>query len=76
MPHDPQAGAGPERTRQRQASSFGAVAGAYAEHRPDYAADAVGWVLAPVSRRRPVRVLDLGAGTGKLTARWPGPVRW
>jgi SAM-dependent methyltransferase len=68
MPPDPRTGAGPERTRQRQASSFGAVAAAYAEHRPDYAADAVGWVLAPVSRRRPVRVLDLGAGTGKLTA--------
>jgi SAM-dependent methyltransferase len=68
MPPDPRTGAGPEHTRQRQASSFGAVAAAYGEHRPGYAADAVGWVLAPVSRRRPVRVLDLGAGTGKLTA--------
>ncbi|MFD3401124.1 class I SAM-dependent methyltransferase [Kribbella sp. NPDC058693] len=46
-------------------SGFGQVAGAYAEHRPDYARAAVGWVLevAPGSR-----VLDLGAGTGKLTA--------
>lgn len=46
-------------------SSFGAVATAYAEHRPDYAQAAVRWALelAPGSR-----VLDLGAGTGKLTA--------
>ncbi|GAB2974470.1 class I SAM-dependent methyltransferase [Saccharothrix stipae] len=46
-------------------SSFGAAAAAYAEHRPDYAPAAVRWALelAPGSR-----VLDLGAGTGKLTA--------
>ncbi len=47
------------------ASSFGAVATAYAAHRPDYAADAVRWALALAPGRR---VLDLGAGTGKLTA--------
>jgi SAM-dependent methyltransferase len=41
------------------------VAAAYAEHRPDYARAAVRWALefAPGPR-----VLDLGAGTGKLTA--------
>lgn len=53
----------------RRGSSFGAVAAAYAEHRPDYPADAVAWCVAPAGR--PVaglRVLDLGAGTGKLTA--------
>ena len=46
-------------------SSFGPAAVAYAEHRPDYAQAAVRWALesAPGSR-----VLDLGAGTGKLTA--------
>jgi ubiquinone/menaquinone biosynthesis C-methylase UbiE len=46
-------------------SSFGAAALAYAEHRPDYAQAAVRWALelAPGPR-----VLDLGAGTGKLTA--------
>ncbi|WP_433363178.1 hypothetical protein ACQPZX_31645 [Actinoplanes sp. CA-142083] len=43
---------------------FRTVANAYAEHRPDYAPDAARWALEPA----PVpRVLDLGAGTGKLT---------
>jgi SAM-dependent methyltransferase len=46
-------------------SSFGAVAPAYAEHRPDYAQAAARWALDPAPG---VRVLDLGAGTGKLTA--------
>jgi SAM-dependent methyltransferase len=51
--------------KQLLRSSFGAVAAAYAEHRPDYARAAVRWALefAPGPR-----VLDLGAGTGKLTA--------
>jgi SAM-dependent methyltransferase len=48
---------------RRHASSFGAAAAAYAEHRPDYAQAAVRWALDPAQR-----VLDLGAGTGKLTA--------
>src|SRR5882757_2908994 len=51
----------------RRASSFGSQAADYAEHRPDYPAAAVEWALAPVSAERP-RVLDLAAGTGKLTA--------
>lgn len=46
-------------------SSFGAAATAYAEHRPDYAQAAVRWAL---ERAPGSRVLDLGAGTGKLTA--------
>jgi SAM-dependent methyltransferase len=54
--------------RLRHGSSFGAAAAAYAEHRPDYADDAVRWALEPVLRRELLRVLDLGAGTGKLTA--------
>ena len=45
--------------------SFGAAATAYAEHRPDYAQAAVRWAL---ERAPGPRVLDLGAGTGKLTA--------
>jgi len=55
-----------ENERLRHASSFGAAASAYAEHRPDYARPAVRWAL---GKRPPgLRVLDLGAGTGKLTA--------
>jgi SAM-dependent methyltransferase len=50
---------------KRLRSSFGAAAAAYAEHRPDYALAAVRWALAPAPG---LRVLDLGAGTGKLTA--------
>jgi SAM-dependent methyltransferase len=51
--------------RLRLASGFGTAAAAYAEHRPDYAQAAVRWALELAPG---VRVLDLGAGTGKLTA--------
>jgi SAM-dependent methyltransferase len=51
--------------RLRHGSSFGAAAAAYAEHRPDYPRTAVRWALEPAPG---LRVLDLGAGTGKLTA--------
>jgi SAM-dependent methyltransferase len=55
-----------ERDAQRLLrSSFGAAAPAYAEHRPDYAQAAVCWAL---EHAPGPRVLDLGAGTGKLTA--------
>jgi SAM-dependent methyltransferase len=54
--------------RLRHGSSFGAAAAAYAEHRPVYAEAAVAWALEPVRDRRPLRVADIGAGTGKLTA--------
>jgi SAM-dependent methyltransferase len=50
--------------RLRHRSSFGAAASAYAEHRPDYAQAAVEWALEVAPGPR---VLDLGAGTGKLT---------
>jgi SAM-dependent methyltransferase len=65
----------------RRASSFGAVAAAYAEHRPDYPAAAVAWALEPALAAEAeagtaaaggapavLDVLDLGAGTGILTA--------
>jgi len=51
--------------RRLLSSSFGAAAAAYAEHRPDYAQAAVRWAL---EHAPGPRVLDLGAGTGKLTA--------
>jgi SAM-dependent methyltransferase len=65
-----------EDERLHRGSSFGAVAQAYAAHRPDYPEAAVLWALglpggparqdkAGVAAGR--RVLDLGAGTGKLT---------
>jgi SAM-dependent methyltransferase len=54
--------------RLRHGSSFGVAAAAYAEHRPDYADAAIRWTLEPVASRQPLRVVDLGAGTGKLTA--------
>jgi SAM-dependent methyltransferase len=59
--------------RQRRASSFGAAAAQYAQHRPGYAEAAVRWCLepvstAPASTAQPVRVADVGAGTGILTA--------
>lgn len=53
-----------EDERRRLRLSFGIAAGAYAEHRPDYAHDAVRWALGRIGG---TRVLDLGAGTGKLT---------
>jgi SAM-dependent methyltransferase len=53
----------------RRGSSYGVVAAAYAQYRPDYPADAVRWCVAPIGREvTRLRVLDLGAGTGKLAA--------
>ena len=43
--------------------SFGNVAEHYDRARPGYPTDAVAWAISPDARR----VLDLGAGTGKLT---------
>jgi ubiquinone/menaquinone biosynthesis C-methylase UbiE len=49
-----------------RAVSFGLRADAYDQHRPDYPIEAIRWALA--GAHRPVRqVLDLAAGTGKLT---------
>ncbi|MFI9406449.1 class I SAM-dependent methyltransferase [Nocardia sp. NPDC052316] len=51
----------------RRAASFGAHAMDYAEHRPDYPLAAIRWALEPVPTVPAPLVLDLGAGTGKLT---------
>ena len=49
----------------RRARSFGSVATAYAQHRPAYPDQAVAWALESLTNGG--RVLDLAAGTGKLT---------
>jgi SAM-dependent methyltransferase len=49
--------------KTRRAGSFGAVAGAYDAARPSYPVEAVAWLTGPP----PLDVIDLGAGTGKLT---------
>lgn len=48
---------------QIRALSFGGVADLYERARPGYPDDAVAWLTGGA----PMRVLDLGAGTGKLT---------
>ncbi|NYI42270.1 class I SAM-dependent methyltransferase [Demequina lutea] len=45
-------------------TSFGTAAGDYEKGRPGYPPEAVAWILG----QAPLRVLDAGAGTGKLTA--------
>jgi SAM-dependent methyltransferase len=50
--------------KERRARSFGEVADVYQRGRPGYPPAAIGWALGP----QPLEVLDLGAGTGKLTA--------
>lgn len=47
----------------RQARSFGGFADRYDRYRPTYADDAVVWAVG----RRPLRVADIGAGTGILS---------
>ena len=49
---------------ERRARSFGGVAESYHRGRPGYGADAAAWLTGPA----PLTVLELGAGTGKLTA--------
>ncbi len=51
--------------RKRRASSFGGVTGYYVSGRPGYPERAIRWALEGMPGDR---VLDLGAGTGKLTA--------
>jgi SAM-dependent methyltransferase len=50
-------------SRLVHASSFGAAAGSYQRGRPDYPQSVVEWLVPRQART----VLDLGAGTGKLT---------
>jgi SAM-dependent methyltransferase len=50
------------------AASFGRVAEAYARGRPPYPPDALRWLVSELRLSDDSTVLDLGAGTGKLTA--------
>ncbi|MBV9314138.1 MAG: class I SAM-dependent methyltransferase [Pseudonocardia sp.] len=55
--------------KSARARSFGAVAEAYQAHRPGYPDQVIDWALAPLRPRLDhLSLLDLGAGTGKLTA--------
>jgi ubiquinone/menaquinone biosynthesis C-methylase UbiE len=51
----------------RYRCSFESVAEQYERARPEYADDAVDWAVERLGLRSGARVLDLGAGTGKLT---------
>ena len=55
--------------RRERSLSFGSEAAAYERGRPSYPPEAVDWLLAPTGDWDARDVLDLGAGTGKLTTR-------
>ena len=55
--------------RRERSLSFGSEAAAYERGRPSYPPEAVDWLLAPTADWDARDVLDLGAGTGKLTTR-------
>jgi SAM-dependent methyltransferase len=50
-----------------RARSFGTAAADYARHRPGYPTAALDWACAPLAGRDHLQLLDLAAGTGKLT---------
>lgn len=50
-----------------RARSFDAVAAEYEQHRPEYPSAALAWAAERVDLGPGKRVLDVGAGTGKLT---------
>jgi ubiquinone/menaquinone biosynthesis C-methylase UbiE len=54
----------PDPSRSDRARSFARVAAEYERGRPGYPREAIAWLLGT----SPLDVLDLGAGTGKLTA--------
>ncbi|MFL0412309.1 class I SAM-dependent methyltransferase [Microbacterium paludicola] len=57
--------------KAKHAASFGAAAELYERARPGYPDDAVAWLVGPVARD----VVDVGAGTGKLTRQLMAPGR-
>lgn len=55
-------------TPEQRSLSFGAEAAAYERGRPSYPPESIDWLLPDAASGR-LEVLDLGAGTGKLTTR-------
>jgi SAM-dependent methyltransferase len=53
--------------RATRSRSFETVAAEYERYRPDYPQEAVGWASEQLGLSPGARVLDVGAGTGKLT---------
>ena len=53
--------------RAARSRSFETVAAAYERHRPDYPEEALRWAAERIGIEAGARVLDVGAGTGKLT---------
>jgi SAM-dependent methyltransferase len=53
--------------RATRSRSFETVAPHYERHRPDYPEEALRWALEALGLADGARVLDVGAGTGKLT---------
>jgi SAM-dependent methyltransferase len=58
----------PDPPLERHAASFGRVADAYDRGRPPYPPEALAWLAAELDVGPASTVLDLAAGTGKLTA--------
>ena len=58
-----------DRGRAERSLSFGSEAAAYERGRPSYPPQAIDWLLSPEAGNPVNDVLDLGAGTGKLTSR-------
>jgi len=53
--------------RAARSRSFESVAADYERHRPEYPEEALRWAAAQLELEPGARVLDVGAGTGKLT---------
>ena len=53
--------------RAARSRSFETVAAEYERHRPDYPEEALRWAAGRLELGESARVLDIGAGTGKLT---------
>lgn len=53
--------------RAARSRSFESAATEYEQHRPEYPAEAIDWAAAQLRLPAGARVVDVGAGTGKLT---------